>query len=77
MNTATTIAHVSLNRPSPIYWRLTLDNLPLDFMNPDFVLRMRGLVATLDEVSGLSRGPSGPAVRPAPPCASRAPRPFR
>lgn len=65
MNTATTIAQVSLNRRSPIYWRVTLDNLPLDFTNPDFVLRMRGLVAALDELSGIPRGPGGPEAWPA------------
>lgn len=58
MYTATTIAQVRLNRGSPTCWRVTLDNLPLNLVGPDLVLKLGELVAALDELTGIPQGPT-------------------
>jgi enoyl-CoA hydratase/carnithine racemase len=48
MNTAKKIAQVRLNRISPAYWRVSLDNPPLNLMGSDFVLQFRDIVAAVE-----------------------------
>jgi enoyl-CoA hydratase/carnithine racemase len=48
MNSVTENAQVRLNRTSPSYWRITLDNPPLNLMGPKFVLQFREIVTALE-----------------------------
>jgi enoyl-CoA hydratase/carnithine racemase len=48
LNTATKTAQVRLNRASPSYWRVILDNPPVNVMGPEFVLQFRDVVAALE-----------------------------
>jgi enoyl-CoA hydratase/carnithine racemase len=48
MTMATKIAQIRLNRASPAYWRVILDNPPLNLMGSDFVLQLREIVAALE-----------------------------
>ena len=41
-------AQVRLNKISPAYWRVTLDNPPLNLMGPQFVLQFKDIVAALE-----------------------------
>jgi enoyl-CoA hydratase/carnithine racemase len=45
---SSTPTQVRLNRISPAYWRVTLDNPPLNLMGPQFVLQFRDIVAALE-----------------------------
>jgi enoyl-CoA hydratase/carnithine racemase len=49
MSSATKPPQVRLNRASPTYWRVILDNPPLSLMGPDFVLQMRDIVADIEK----------------------------
>src|SRR5712671_1561422 len=48
MSTATMAAQVRLDRVSPSYCRVVLDNPPLNLMGPDFVLQIREIVTVLE-----------------------------
>ena len=48
MNESSNTAQVRLNRISPAYWRVILDNPPLNLMGPEFVLQFRDIVAALE-----------------------------
>jgi enoyl-CoA hydratase/carnithine racemase len=48
MKESSTPAQVRLNRVSPAYWRVTLDNPPLNLMGPQFVLQFRDIVTALE-----------------------------
>jgi len=48
MKEPSTPAQVRLNRISPAYWRVTLDNPPLNLMGPQFVLEFRDIVTALE-----------------------------
>ncbi|HEY2173491.1 MAG TPA: enoyl-CoA hydratase/isomerase family protein [Mycobacteriales bacterium] len=48
MSSATPAAQVRLNRRTPSYCRVVLDNPPLNLMGPDFVLQMREIVTALE-----------------------------
>ena len=48
MPTATMSARVRLNRVTPSYHRVVLDNPPLNLMDPDIVLRLREIVSALE-----------------------------
>jgi enoyl-CoA hydratase/carnithine racemase len=48
MSSATEIAQVRLNRTSPTYWRVILDNPPLSLMGPAFVLQFREILAAIE-----------------------------
>jgi enoyl-CoA hydratase/carnithine racemase len=45
---ATKAAQVGLNRVTPSYFRVVLDNPPLNLMGPEFVWQMREIVTTLE-----------------------------
>ena len=49
MNSATKAAQVRLNRVTPSYCRVVLDNPPLNVLGPEFVSQMRATVATLED----------------------------
>ena len=48
MNESSTPAQVRLNRISPAYWRVILDNPPLNLMGPPFLLQFRDILAALE-----------------------------
>ena len=48
MNSAIKTAQVSLNRVTPSYCRVVLDNPPLNLMGPEFVWQIREIVKTLE-----------------------------
>jgi len=48
MSSANTIAQVRTNRVSPAYWRVVLDNPPLNLMGPEFVLQTRDVLQALE-----------------------------
>src|SRR5882757_3787041 len=48
MNSATKAPQVRLNRVTPSYCRVVLDNPPLHLMGPEFVLQMREIVTALE-----------------------------
>jgi enoyl-CoA hydratase/carnithine racemase len=48
MDTPTKTPQVRLNRDSANYWRVTLDNPPLNVMGPELVLQFRELVTALE-----------------------------
>jgi enoyl-CoA hydratase/carnithine racemase len=41
-------AQIRLNRVSPAFWRVILDNPPLNLMGPEFVLQLRDIVTALE-----------------------------
>ena len=41
-------AQVVLNRISPVYWRVVMNNPPLNLMGPEFVLQFREIVAAIE-----------------------------
>ena len=48
MKESSTPAQVRLNRISPAYWRVILDNPPLNLMGPPFLLQFRDILAALE-----------------------------
>jgi hypothetical protein len=48
MESSTKTAQVRANRVSPNYWRILLDNPPLNLMGPEFVLQFREAMTTLE-----------------------------
>jgi len=54
MNSATKVPQVRLNRVTPSYGRVVLDNAPLNLMGPDFVLQMREIVTELENDDGVT-----------------------
>jgi enoyl-CoA hydratase/carnithine racemase len=48
MPSATKAAQVTLNRVTPSYGRVVLDNPPLNLMGPDFVAQIRDIVTALE-----------------------------
>src|SRR5438067_7227110 len=48
MNSATTTAQLRLDRVTPSYCRVTLDNPPLNLMGPEFVLQIREIITALE-----------------------------
>jgi enoyl-CoA hydratase/carnithine racemase len=48
MSSATEIAQVRLNRTSPTYWRVILDNPPLSLMGPAFVRQLREILEAIE-----------------------------
>jgi len=48
MSESSKAAQVRLNRVSPGYWRVILDNPPLNLMGPEFVLQFRDIVAQIE-----------------------------
>src|SRR6476661_8188448 len=48
MNSGTTVAQVRLDRVTPSYCRVVLDNPPLNLMGPDFVVQIREIVTALE-----------------------------
>src|SRR6266704_4335918 len=51
---ATKAAQVRLNRVTPSYFRVVLDNPPLNLMGPEFVLQIREIVTTLENDDGVT-----------------------
>jgi enoyl-CoA hydratase/carnithine racemase len=48
MKESSNTAQVRLNQISPAYWRIILDNPPLNLMGPQFVLQFRDIMAALE-----------------------------
>src|SRR3954447_27050925 len=48
MSSATDAAQIRLNRVTPAYCRVRLDNPPLNLMGPEFVLQIREIVTELE-----------------------------
>jgi enoyl-CoA hydratase/carnithine racemase len=48
MKESSTPTQVRLNRISPAYWRVILENPPLNLMGPQFVLQFRDIVTALE-----------------------------
>ena len=48
MNATTKTAQIRLTRSSPAYWRITLDNPPLNLMGPGFVIEFREIVTAIE-----------------------------
>lgn len=48
MSSATETAQVRLDRTSPTYWRVVLDNPPLSLMGPAFVLQFREVLEAIE-----------------------------
>src|SRR5437660_4975481 len=48
MNSATKTAQLRLDRVTPSYCRVVLDNPPLNLMGPEFVLQIREIVTALE-----------------------------
>src|SRR5437762_13395223 len=53
MNSATKIAQVRLDRITPSYGRVVLDNPPLNLMGPEFVSQIREVVTELENDDGV------------------------
>ena len=53
MKESSTPAQVRLNRISPAYWRVILDNPPLNLMGPPFLLQFRDILAALEGDEGV------------------------
>ena len=49
MNSATKAPQVRLNRVTPSYYRVVLDNPPLNLMGPEFVPQIRDIVTALED----------------------------
>jgi enoyl-CoA hydratase/carnithine racemase len=48
MNPSTKTAQVRLNRVSSNFWRIILDNPPLNLMGPEFVLQLKDIISALE-----------------------------
>ena len=48
MKDASSTAQVRLDRVSPSYWRVIMNNPPLNLMGPEFVLQFRDILAALE-----------------------------
>ena len=48
MPSATKAAQLRLDRVTPSYFRVVLDNPPLNLMGPEFVLQIREIVTALE-----------------------------
>src|SRR5580765_3867421 len=48
MSSATMAVQIRLNRVTPLYCRVVLDNPPLNLMGPEFVLQIRDIVTELE-----------------------------
>src|SRR5204862_2421028 len=48
MNTPTKLAQVRVTRRSPAYWRVTIDNPPINVMGPEMVKQFQGVIAALE-----------------------------
>src|SRR5580658_9615285 len=48
MNDSSSVAQVRLNRVSPTYWRIIMNNPPLNLMGPEFVLQFREIMTAID-----------------------------
>src|SRR5258708_22302691 len=48
MKESSNTAQVRLNRVSPSYWRVVLNNPPLNLMGPEFVLQFREIMAAIE-----------------------------
>jgi enoyl-CoA hydratase/carnithine racemase len=53
MNSATKVAQVMLDRVTPSYCRVVLDNPPLNLMGPEFVSQIREIVTALEDDDGV------------------------
>src|SRR3954453_15425161 len=56
MNSATKTAQVSLDRVTPSYCRVVLDNPPLNLMGPEFVWQIRAVITELQQDDGVKVG---------------------
>jgi enoyl-CoA hydratase/carnithine racemase len=45
---STSVAQVRVNRLSPVYWRVIMNNPPLNLMGPEFVLQFREIMAAIE-----------------------------
>src|SRR5436305_341345 len=48
VNASTKPAQIRLTRRSPAYWRLTIDNPPINVMGPEMVRQFQGVIDTLE-----------------------------
>jgi enoyl-CoA hydratase/carnithine racemase len=48
MKTSTQTPQIRLDRVSPAFWRVILDNPPLNLMGPEFVLQLREIITALE-----------------------------
>ena len=48
MKTTTSPKQLRISRPSPAYWRVTIDNPPLNVMGPELVLQFQEVIAALE-----------------------------
>jgi enoyl-CoA hydratase/carnithine racemase len=48
MKESTSGAQVQLNRVSPAYWRVIMNNPPLNLMGPEFVLQFRDIMSAIE-----------------------------
>jgi len=48
MKESSGVAQVRVNRVSPTYWRVVMNNPPLNLMGPEFVLQFREIVAAIE-----------------------------
>jgi enoyl-CoA hydratase/carnithine racemase len=48
VNTPTKPAQIRLNRRSPAYWRVTIDNPPIDVMGPEMVRQFQEVISALE-----------------------------
>jgi enoyl-CoA hydratase/carnithine racemase len=48
MKESSSVAQVRLNRVSPTYWRIVMNNPPLNLMGPEFVLQLREIMAAIE-----------------------------
>src|ERR1700685_2009827 len=48
MNDLSSVARVGLNRVSPTYWRIIMNNPPLNLMGPEFVLQLREIMTAIE-----------------------------
>src|SRR6202046_1375541 len=48
MNPSTKTSQLRLNRVSSNFWRIILDNPPLNLMGPEFVLQLKDIISALE-----------------------------
>ena len=48
VNTPTKLAQVRVMRRSPAYWRVTIDNPPINVMGPEMVKQFQEVIDTLE-----------------------------
>ena len=48
MSESSSGAQVRLNRVSPSYWRVVMNNPPLNLMGPEFLLQFREIMAAIE-----------------------------